>query len=78
MIWIVLPLFLLLATVGGYLLTAHTLAPLQSMAAQAQRISGANLDQRLDIVPCNGGGDIVQPLDRHIDALRDPPGRRVP
>jgi two-component system OmpR family sensor kinase len=48
-IFIALPLFLLLAGIGGYLLTARTLAPLQSMAAQARDITGANLDRRLDI-----------------------------
>jgi len=48
-IWIVLPLFVLLAGFGGYLLTAHQLAPLQAMALQARRISGANLDRRLEI-----------------------------
>src|SRR4051794_21551373 len=48
-ILIALPLFFLLAGLGGYLLTAHNLAPLQSMAAQASQISGANLDQRLAI-----------------------------
>ncbi len=48
-IFIALPLFLLLAGAGGYLLTGRNLAPLQSMAAQARRISGANLDQRLAI-----------------------------
>jgi heavy metal sensor kinase len=48
-IWIALPLFLLLAALGGYLLTRRSLAPLQSMAGQARRIGGDNLDARLEI-----------------------------
>jgi two-component system, OmpR family, sensor kinase len=42
-----LPLFLLLAGVGGYWLTRRNLAPLEAMAGQARRIGDANLDARL-------------------------------
>ena len=48
-IFVMLPLILLIAGVGGYLLATRTLAPLNSMAEQARRITDANLDTRIDI-----------------------------
>ena len=51
-----LPLMLALAGFGGYLLAARGLAPLASMADQARRITGRNLETRLRI------GDAAQEL----------------
>jgi two-component system, OmpR family, sensor kinase len=44
-----LPLLILLAGAGGYLLTRRGLAPLGAMAEQAGRISSQNLNARLEI-----------------------------
>src|ERR1041385_3706380 len=44
-----LPGLLALAALGGYLLTARSLAPLHSMAQQAHRITSTNLSTRLEI-----------------------------
>ncbi|HLK61856.1 MAG TPA: heavy metal sensor histidine kinase [Bryobacteraceae bacterium] len=44
-----MPLLLALAGVGGYWLTTRRLAPLSWMAEQAHRITGNNLDTRLEI-----------------------------
>ena len=41
------PLFLLLAGIGGYWLARRNLAPLEAMAGQARRIGDANLEARL-------------------------------
>ena len=43
------PLLLALAGFGGYLVAERNLAPLGWMAEQARRISGSNLDTRLEI-----------------------------
>jgi hypothetical protein len=43
------PLMLALAGFGGYLLAARGLAPLASMADQARRITGSNLETRIQI-----------------------------
>jgi len=43
------PLLLALAGFGGYLVARRSLAPLGWMAAQARRISGSNLEVRLEI-----------------------------
>jgi heavy metal sensor kinase len=43
------PLLLALAGFGGYLVARRSLAPLGWMAEQARRISGSNLDARLEI-----------------------------
>jgi two-component system OmpR family sensor kinase len=48
-IFISLPLILALAGLGGYVLSTRSLAPLAAMAAQAQTITGHNLETRLDI-----------------------------
>jgi heavy metal sensor kinase len=50
-IFIGLPLFLGLAGLSGYWLTKRQLRPLEAMAEQAQRISGSNLDARLETGP---------------------------
>jgi heavy metal sensor kinase len=46
-----LPMFLALAGLSGYWLTKRNLRPLEAMAEQAQRISGSNLDTRLETGP---------------------------
>jgi heavy metal sensor kinase len=43
------PLLLALAGLGGYVVAGRSLAPLGWMAEQARRISGSNLDTRLEI-----------------------------
>jgi heavy metal sensor kinase len=48
-IFIALPLLLGLAGVGGYWLATRSLAPLGWMAEQARKITGRNLDTRLEI-----------------------------
>ncbi len=55
-VFLALPLILALAGAGGYWFAARNLAPLDSMAAQASRISSNNLDARIDI------GDAAQEL----------------
>jgi heavy metal sensor kinase len=44
-----LPLLIAIAGAGGYLVASRSLAPLGAMAEQARRISGSNLDTRLDV-----------------------------
>jgi heavy metal sensor kinase len=48
-LFLALPLILALAGAGGYWFAARNLAPLDSMAAQASRITGSNLNARLEI-----------------------------
>lgn len=48
-VYLALPLMLLLAGAGGYWFAARGLRPLEAMAAQANRISGDNLESRLEI-----------------------------
>jgi signal transduction histidine kinase len=48
-LYIVVPLSLGLAGLGGWLLARKSLAPVMMMAEQAQRISVQNLDQRLPV-----------------------------
>ena len=50
-IFVGLPLFLALAGLTGYWLTKRQMRPLESMAEQAHRISGSNLDARLETGP---------------------------
>jgi two-component system OmpR family sensor kinase len=44
-----LPLAILLASVGGYLVAGQSLAPIAAMAAQAHRITSESLSQRLAV-----------------------------
>jgi two-component system, OmpR family, sensor kinase len=48
-VFLALPLILALAGAGGYWFARRNLAPLDSMAAQAARITANNLDARLEI-----------------------------
>src|SRR6185503_6957544 len=56
MFLIAIPLLVLAAAGGGYLLAKHSLAPVASMGAQAAKITASNLDQRL---PVGGGEELV-------------------
>jgi two-component system OmpR family sensor kinase len=47
--FLALPLILAIAGAGGYWFATRGMAPLDAMAAQARRISGSNLDARLEI-----------------------------
>lgn len=47
------PLLVVVAAVGGYLLAAHALAPIDAMTRTAQRISAADLHARLGLPPTN-------------------------
>jgi nitrogen fixation/metabolism regulation signal transduction histidine kinase len=44
-----LPLIVILAGVGGYLLARRALAPIDHLAAEARRITAERLDQRLSV-----------------------------
>jgi heavy metal sensor kinase len=44
-----MPLAILLASVGGYLIAGQSLAPVAAMAAQARRITSESLGQRLPV-----------------------------
>ncbi len=47
------PIAMLLASLGGYLLTGAALRPVEAMRRRAERISTTNLDQRLPPAGCN-------------------------
>jgi heavy metal sensor kinase len=47
--FLALPLILAIAGAGGYWFATRGMAPLDAMAEQAQRITGSNLDARLEI-----------------------------
>ena len=75
-LFVALPLFLLLAGVGGYWLAQRNLAPLEAMAAQAGRIGDTN--SRLDVA---GAADelatlgaafneLLGRLDQSFDSMR--------
>lgn len=64
---VAIPLFVFLATLGGYLLAKRSLAPVASMAAHAARISATNLNER---IPVQGGDELVR-LARVVNSLLD-------
>jgi len=49
LLWLAMPLLVAMAALGGYWLTSRGLAPVGWMADQARRITGSNLDTRLEI-----------------------------
>jgi heavy metal sensor kinase len=51
-----IPLFVLLAGIGGYFLAKRGLAPVSAMSTRAAAITVANLDERL---PVGGGAELV-------------------
>ena len=77
-IFLALPLLLGLAGIGGYLLATHSLAPLNWMAAQAQEITGSNLNRRLEIghaaeellVLAASFNELLARLDQSFEAMR--------
>jgi heavy metal sensor kinase len=77
-ILLALPLLLGLAGIGGYLLTTHSLAPLNWMAEQAREITGSNLNRRLEIghaaeelaVLAASFNELLARLDQSFEAMR--------
>ncbi len=77
-IFIGLPLVLTLAGIGGYLLATRALRPLQSMAEQAQRITGNNLETRIEVeraaeevgVLVTSFNELLSRLDQSFDSMR--------
>jgi len=75
---IALPLLMLLAGGGGYLLTRRGLAPLGSMAEQARRITSQNLETRLEIGRAaeeltslaDTVNELLSRLDRSFETMR--------
>lgn len=75
---IALPVLILIAGAGGYLLTRRGLAPLGTMAAQAQRITSQNLDARLEIgraaqeltLLAVSFNELLSRLDQSFDTMR--------
>ncbi|MBY0488570.1 MAG: HAMP domain-containing protein [Gemmatimonadaceae bacterium] len=63
-----LPLSLLLATLGGYLLAAASLRPVDAMRAQAARITASNLHERLPVARAT---DELSRLSQTFNALLD-------
>jgi two-component system OmpR family sensor kinase len=77
-IFISLPLMLALAGLGGYVLSTRSLAPLASMASQASKITGSNLETRLDIgnpaeelaVLVASFNELLSRLDQSFESMR--------
>ncbi len=77
-IFISLPLMLVFAGIGGYVLSARSLAPLASMASQARKITGSNLETRLDIgnpaeelaVLVESFNELLSRLDQSFESMR--------
>ncbi len=78
MIYVALPLALVLAGAGGFLLAARSLAPLRRMAEQARTITDKNLHQRVDIgaaheelrVLAESFNDLLSRLDQSFETMR--------
>lgn len=72
------PLLIALAGFGGWWLTTRSLAPLGWMAEQARRISGSNLDSRLEIgaaaeelmTLAASFNELLSRLDQTFDSMR--------
>lgn len=77
-ILLALPLLVGLAGIGGYLLATHSLAPLGWMAEQARKITGSNLNTRLEIgnaaeeltVLAASFNELLARLDQSFEAMR--------
>ena len=67
MFFVAIPLLLLCAATGGYMLARRSLAPVLSMAARAAEISASNMHERLPV----GGGDELAGLARVVNGLLD-------
>jgi two-component system OmpR family sensor kinase len=67
--WLI-PLGVLLASVGGYFLASRSLAPVAAMGAQAERISAENLHDRLAVRnPNDELGRLAQTFNDLLDRL---------
>jgi len=72
------PLILAIAGAGGYWFATRGMAPLDAMAAQARRITGSNLDARLEIGDAAGEltalaesfNELLGRLDQSFDNMR--------
>ena len=77
-LYVALPLALLIAGAGGFLLATHSLAPLRWMAEQAKTITDKNLTQRLDIgtaheeltVLADSFNELLSRLDQSFETMR--------
>jgi heavy metal sensor kinase len=77
-IFIALPLILVLAGLGGYGLATRSLRPLGGMAEQARRITGSNLETRIEIanaadelaVLVTSFNELLARLDQSFDTMR--------
>jgi heavy metal sensor kinase len=77
-IFIALPLILALAGFGGYALATRSLRPLGWMAEQARRITGSNLETRIQIdhaaeelaVLVTSFNELLSRLDQSFDTMR--------
>lgn len=75
---VTLPLLILLAGAGGYLLTRRGLSPLGRMAEQSRRITSQNLETRLDIgnaaeeltLLARSFNDLLSRLDQSFETMR--------
>jgi heavy metal sensor kinase len=73
-----LPLILVLAGIGGYLLASRTLRPLGSVAEQARQITGSNLETRIEIdraaeevaVLVTSFNELLSRLDQSFESMR--------
>jgi heavy metal sensor kinase len=77
-LYIALPLALLIAGAGGFLLATRSLAPLRWMAEQAKQITDKNLHQRLDIgaaheelqLLADSFNELLARLDQSFETMR--------
>jgi heavy metal sensor kinase len=77
-LFLAMPLLVALAAAGGYLVAKRSLAPLGWMAEQARRISGSNLEARLDIgraaeeleILAAAFNELLARLDQTFDSMR--------
>lgn len=70
--WIVIPLAILLASAGGYLLARRSLAPVVAMSSQASRIGAENLYQRLNVEnPGDELGHLAGSFNELLDRLSE-------
>jgi two-component system, OmpR family, sensor kinase len=68
--WFVIPLAILLAGTGGYLLARRSLAPVVAMSSQASRIGAENLYQRLKVEnPRDELGHLASSFNELLDRL---------
>jgi heavy metal sensor kinase len=68
--WIVIPLAILFAGVGGYLLARRSLSPVVVMSAQASRIGAENLFERLQVQnPRDELGQLAASFNELFDRL---------